>query len=108
MTETELLATSTWKIPLDLSVDMTGKTCRFIITGRDNVEIARAASTGATGTIGVTGTHLDISIPVDARPDMMVPTGAVWAYGDLLVDNSGKVEWLGRWGFKIIAGPSWS
>jgi hypothetical protein len=108
MIQKDLLSTSTWKIPLDLSVDLTGKVCHFVISGRDNSEIARAASTGATGTIGVTGTHVDITIPVDARPDLMVPKGAVWAYGDLGIENGTKIEWIGRWGFKIIAGPTWS
>ena len=108
MTETDLLATAVWKIPLDLGADYSGKIIHFVISGRDNSEIARAGTTGATGTISATGTHLDISIPVHARPYLEVDKGFVMAHGDLGVENAGKIEWVGRWGFKIIAGPTWS
>lgn len=111
--EIALNATSKWEFSLEViddqgAVNMTGKTCHFVMSTMDNVEIGRASTTGATGTIAITGNRLDVSIPAAAHATLSVPRNFIDAYGDLGVVESGQIEWLGRQQFHILAGPSWS
>ena len=111
--EIALNATSKWEFSLEITdgegdVDMTGKTCHFVMSTMDNVEIGRASTTGATGTIAITGNRLDVTIPATAHATLSVPRNFVDAYGDLGVETGGEIEWLGRQEFHILAGPVWT
>lgn len=111
--EIALNSTSKWEFALEITddegpVDMTGKTCHFVMSTMDGVEIGRASTTGATGTIAITDNRLDVTIPATAHATLVVPRAFLDAYGDLGVETGGEVEWLGRQTFHILAGPSWT
>jgi hypothetical protein len=92
----------------DGAVDMTGKDLEFVMSTRGNTGIGTAATTGATGTITISGSALDVSIPVAGRPSLTIPADYLVAFGDLFDTSGSEPEWLGRKAFHILSGPALS
>lgn len=100
-----------WKFPLEMvddqgAVNMTGMSLRFVMFDRKGVEIARAANSGAPGTVTINGSTVDIVIPVAGRSPLSISGEFMLAYGDLFDVGGSEPDWLGRADFRILSGPT--
>jgi hypothetical protein len=111
--EISLHNNAVWEFTINVAdeggdVDMTGKNLEFVMSTRGNTGIGTAATTGATGTITISGSSLDVSIPVSGRPALSISSDYLVAFGDLFDTSSSEPEWLGRRAFHILSGPALS
>lgn len=123
MAHIDVSATAKWELSLDImdadgAVDMTGKTCSFVVSSANNAEICRASTdTGATGSIVIvagpddTGgikSRLNVEIPTSSRAPFTVARDFIFVEGELGVLESNDWVWLGAVDLKVWAGPTWT